>query len=79
MLLRQWSQFLLEQNGVQVLVIHPGTAVTDLSGEFGVSEARGGIQPSGSARGMLDMIKSVDASIDLSGHMLSYDGSTIPW
>jgi NAD(P)-dependent dehydrogenase (short-subunit alcohol dehydrogenase family) len=61
----------LAPRGIHVVVLHPGSVRTDMTG------GRGNVHPSAAAAGLIERIDELDAS--RSGRFLHADGSEVPW
>ncbi|WP_020563417.1 SDR family oxidoreductase [Methylosarcina fibrata] len=61
----------LEEQGIGVVLLHPGWVKTDMGGEHAL------IEPAESIAGMRRIIE--DFTFEQSGVFLKYDGSSLPW
>ena len=71
---RLWINFLkneLQNEGISVLILHPGWVATDMGGPNAT------VSPEESVSGMIERINEHD--LEMSGRYVEYDGTPIEW
>lgn len=61
----------LRENGIAVVLLHPGYVKTDMT------QGRGEITPEHSAKGLIEVIEKLD--MHSSGSFIDYEGDLLPW
>ncbi len=61
----------LRENGIAVVLLHPGYVKTDMT------QGRGEITPEHSAKGLIEAIEKLD--MHSSGSFIDYEGDILPW
>lgn len=80
MLTRHWATYHLEPKGVTIVAMHPGLVRTRLAAQAGAGDHPMAITPEESARGMIEVVDTLDKTSDTSKGIFTNElGFVYPW